>query len=100
MTGDSKWDICVTTPLRQERGVLDLSPNTNTCTGRLFNESGELSIEDGRIEDGVLSWNLRLNRPIPMKITCRAQIHGNRLEGTATVAAFGDITFTGTRQAG
>ena len=91
------WHISVKTPLGEEQGTLELQIENQSCRGRLYNEAGELSLENLRIDGLDLSWKLHLSQPIPMEIVCRAAVQGDHIEGTATVAAFGDITFTGTR---
>jgi hypothetical protein len=97
MSKEALWHITIDTPVGQQTGSLALSLNDTVCSGRLFSEAGELTLQNGTAHHNDLSWQLQLSRPIPMTIECRAQITGNTIQGTATVAAFGDITFTGTR---
>ena len=100
MSKEALWHITIDTPVGQQTGSLALSLNDTVCSGRLFGEAGELTLHNGTVHNNDLSWQLQLSRPIPMTIECRAQITGNTIQGTATVAAFGDITFTGTRGVG
>ena len=97
MSPEEYWRITVDTPVGQQSGSLALSLGDTVCSGRLFSEAGELTLQNGIVQEDELRWQLQLSRPIPMTIECLAQITGNRIQGTATVAAFGDITFTGTR---
>ena len=100
MSVHEHWDITVDTPVGQQRGSLELRVTEAACTGRLYSEAGELALHNGTAQDNELSWELQLSRPIPMTIKCQARIHGDTIQGTAMVAAFGDITFTGTRGVG
>ena len=100
MSTHEHWHITVDTPVGQQSGYLELSVNQAVCTGRLYSEAGELMLQNGTAQDNELSWELQLSRPIPMTIECQARIHGETIQGTAMVAAFGDITFTGTRGVG
>ncbi len=100
MSPEEYWRITVDTPVGQQSGSLVLSLGDTVCSGRLFSEAGELTLQNGIVQEDELRWQLQLSRPIPMTIECLAQITGNRIQGTATVAAFGDITFTGTRGEG
>ena len=100
MSPEEYWRITVDTPVGQQSGSLALSLGDTVCSGRLFSEAGELTLQNGIVQENELRWQLQLSRPIPMTIECLAQITGNRIKGTATVAAFGDITFTGTRVEG
>ena len=97
MSTEEYWRITVDTPVGQQSGSLALSMGDTICSGRLFSEAGELTLQNGTVQEDELRWQLQLSRPIPMTIECLAQIKGNRIQGTAKVAAFGDITFTGTR---
>ena len=100
MSTEEYWRITVDTPVGQQSGSLALSMGDTICSGRLFSEAGELTLQNGTVQKDELRWQLQLSRPIPMTIECLAQIKGNRIQGTAKVAAFGDITFTGTRDEG
>ena len=95
MDSSNRWQISVDTPTGEQQGILELEIGDVVCGGLLFNDSGELALEDGCINDGQLHWTLRLNRPIPMALTCQAFIEGNNLTGDVTIAAFGNFSFTG-----
>ena len=90
------WLIIVDTPKGQQQGSLELHLSNDSCQGRLFNDSGELAIENASVRDEGLSWEVRLAQPIAMTIACHARVNGDTMKGVATVAAFGDINFTGT----
>ena len=95
MDSSNRWQISVDTPTGEQQGTLELEIGDGACGGRLFNDCGELALEDGCTHDGQLHWTLRLNRPIPMALTCQAFIEGNNLTGDVTIAAFGNFSFTG-----
>lgn len=97
MSEHQLYTISVDTPVGTQNGTLALLLENDQCTGRLFNEAGELKVHNGRFDNTEIHWNLQLFKPIPMTIACRAQIEGPHLKGIATVAAFGDFIFTGTR---
>ena len=90
------WLITVDTPTGQQQGSLELHLSDDRCQGRLFNGSDELAIENASVDDDGLSWEVRLAQPIAMTIACHARVNGDTMKGVATVAAFGDINFTGT----
>ena len=99
MSAHEHWHITVDTPVGQQRGSLSCaSPGSAALAA--YSEAGELALQNGTAQDNELSWELQLSRPIPMTIECQARIHGDTIQGTAMVAAFGDITFTGTRGVG
>ena len=98
MSQTEHWRIEVETPVGVQSGTLELTQTGDTIEGRLFNDSGELKLRSGSIEGENLCLEVELSRPIPMTIRCRALREGEQLTGSATVAAFGDITFTGRRK--
>jgi hypothetical protein len=95
MNSSNRWKISVDTPTGEQQGILEMEIGDEVCSGRLFNDSGELALEDGYIDNGQLHWTLRLNRPISMTLTCQAFIEGTNLTGDVTIAAFGNFSFTG-----
>ena len=98
MNQTEHWQITVETPIGAQSGTLEFTQTGDAIEGRLFNDSGELKLRSGSIEGESLCWKVELSRPIPMTIRCRALREGEQLTGSATVAAFGDITFTGRRK--
>ena len=97
MSQTEHWQIEVETPIGVQSGTLEFTQTGDAIEGRLFNDSGELKLRSGSIEGESLSWEVELLRPIPMTIRCQALREGEQLAGSATVAAFGDIDFTGRR---
>ena len=97
MNQTEHWQIAVETPIGVQSGTLEFTQTGDAIEGRLFNDSGELKIRSGSIEGESLCWEVELLHPIPMTIRCQALREGEQLAGSATVAAFGDINFTGRR---
>lgn len=95
MNSRSRWQINVDTPTGEQQGILELETANGVCSGRLINDSGELALEDGYIDQGHLHWTLRLSRPIPMTLVCQAIVDEDSLTGEVTIAAFGNFSFTG-----
>ena len=97
MNQTEHWQIEVETPIGVQSGTLEFTRKGDAIEGRLFNESGELKLRSGSVEGESLCWEIELSRPIPITIRCKALREGEQLAGSATVAAFGDINFTGRR---
>ena len=95
MNHTEQWQIAVETPIGVQSGTLEFTQTGDAIEGRLFNDSGELQLRSGYIEGESLCWEVELSRPIPMTIRCQALRKGEQLTGSATVAAFGNINFTG-----
>ena len=98
MTAIERWQIEVETPVGAQFGTLELTHCGTAIDGRLYNESGELILQEGSVDGDTLRWTVTLSRPIAMTITCQALRQGDTLNGSAMVAAFGDFTFTGRRE--
>ena len=98
MTQIESWQIEVETPIGAPAGALDVTHSGTALDGRLYNDSGELVLHEGSIDGDALRWTLKLSRPIAMTIKCQALRQGSSLNGSATVGAFGDFTFTGRRE--
>ena len=97
MSQTERWQIEVETPIGVQSGTLEFTRTDDAIEGRLFNESGELKLRSGFVEGESLCWEVELSRPIPITIRCKALREGEQLTGSATLAAFGDINFTGRR---
>ena len=97
MSQTEHWQIEVETPIGVQSGTLEFTRTDDAIEGRLFNESGELKLRSGSVKGESLCWEIELSRPIPITIRCQALREGEQLIGSATVAAFGDINFTGRR---
>ena len=97
MNQTEHWQIEVETPIGVQSGILEFTQTGDAIEGRLFNDSGELKLRSGSVKGESLCWEIELSRPIPITIRCKALREGEQLIGSATVAAFGDINFTGRR---
>ena len=98
MTAMERWQIEVETPVGTQFGTLELTHSGTAIGGRLYNESGQLILQEGSVDGDTLRWTVTLPRPIAMTITCQALRRGDSLKGSATVAAFGDFTVAGRRE--
>ena len=98
MSAIERWQIELATPVGPQFGTLELVYCGAAIDGRLYNDSGELVLQESSVDGDTLRWIVKLSRPIAMTIKCQAVRQGDSLNGSATVAAFGDFTFTGRRE--
>mgnify|MGYP003314879488 FL=1 len=63
MSTEEYWRITVDTPVGQLSGSLALSLDDTVCSGRLFSEAGELTLQNGTVQKDELRWQLQLSRP-------------------------------------
>jgi hypothetical protein len=99
MTADGDWDLVVTTPLGERRGVLSLKTEGKILLGRQTADGSSTEIFDGVADGTVLSWKISITEPMPMILKFSGSIDGNRLSGTVALGEFGDSSFSGTRVA-
>lgn len=65
MTADGDWDLVVTTPLGERRGVLSLRTEGNTLYGSQMSDGNSTEIFDGVVDGTALSWKLSITDPVP-----------------------------------
>jgi hypothetical protein len=99
MMVDGDWDIVVSTPLGERRGVLSLKADGATLHGRQFGDGNSIEIFDGAADGASLSWKLSITDPMPMTLKFAGTVEGNQLNGTVVLGDFGESTFSATRSA-
>ena len=66
MTADGNWDLVVTTPLGERRGLLSLRSEGNALRGSQMADGNSIEIFDGVIDGAALSWKVSITDPMPM----------------------------------
>ena len=82
MTADGDWDLVVTTPLGERRGVLSLRTEGNTLYGSQMSDGNSTEIFDGVVDGTALSWKLSITDPVPLTLKFSGSIDGGQLSGT------------------
>jgi hypothetical protein len=99
MTADGDWDLVVTTPLGERRGILSLRTEGKILHGRQAADGNSTEIFDGVVDGASLSWKLSITDPMPLTLQFSGSIDGDRLGGTVALGEFGNSQFSGTRLA-
>jgi hypothetical protein len=99
MTADGEWELVVTTPLGERRGVLSLKTDGKVLRGRQMADGNSTEIFDGTADGAALSWKISITDPMPMTLAFSGSIDGDRLTGTVALGEFGNSSFSGTRRA-
>jgi len=97
MTADDDWDLVVTTPLGERRGVLSLRTEGNTLYGSQMADGNSIEIFDGVVDGTALSWKVSITDPMPLTLKFSGSIDGDELSGTVVLGEFGNSTFLGKR---
>jgi hypothetical protein len=98
MTADGDWDLVVTTPLGERRGVLSLRTEGNTLYGSQMSDGNSTEIFDGVVDGTALSWKLSITDPVPLTLKFSGSIDGDQLSGTVVLGEFGNSMFWGKRK--
>ena len=98
MTADGDWDLVVTTPLGERRGVLSLRTEGNRLYGSQMSDGNSTEIFDGVVDGTALSWKLSITDPVPLTFKFSGSIDGDQLSGTVVLGEFGNSMFWGKRK--
>ncbi len=98
MTADGDWDLVVTTPLGERRGVLSLRTEGNTLYGSQMSDGNSTEIFDGVVDGTALSWKLSITDPVPLTLKFSGSIDRDQLSGTVVLGEFGNSMFWGKRK--
>ncbi len=56
-----------------------------------------MQIEDGRYAGNALSWHMKMQKPISVKLSVALEVTGDTLQGAAKAGFFGKAKITGSR---
>ncbi|AGH50269.1 MULTISPECIES: hypothetical protein [Sphingomonadales] len=95
---DGQWDCVTKTPMGEQKSVFTIVTNGDTFTGSNDGPTGKVDVIDGKIENGVLTWKMKLKMP-PMTMDATATVDGDTLNGSVKVGPLGTMTMIGQRRA-
>lgn len=101
MTKVSGYYQCsIDTPMGAQQFLLTVKAEDQAfhgqVAGAMGGDSGALKV-DGTVDGNVIAWTMAVPKPMPITLTCRAAIDGDRLEGKVKAGIFGSYPITGTR---
>ncbi|HSW15342.1 MAG TPA: PKD domain-containing protein [Solimonas sp.] len=92
------WKVTMSTPVGPQEMVLHIDTFGESFSGRIESPMGNHDIS-GSVADGALSWQMKAAKPMPITVTFKAQIDGDRLSGSARLGIFGKSVLSGERLA-
>ena len=95
---DGAYNCVTKSPMGDQQSLLTLKTDGDKLSGQNAGSLGTLEIIDGKVEGNRVSWKMEMKVPMPMTLSCQAEINGDALSGTVNAPAFGDMEMTGTRQ--
>ena len=93
---DGKWECKVNSPMGDQTFTLTVASAGTSFTGRAEGGIGAMDIE-GEVDGDELSWTMRVPKPMPLTLACRATVSGDSLDGKVSAGIFGKFEVTGTR---
>lgn len=93
---DGAWNCSIESPMGAQEFVLTVVSNGGTFTGKAEGGMGAMDIE-GEVEGDMLIWSMRVSKPMPVTLSCKATVSGDAIEGKVSAGIFGSFPVTGTR---
>ena len=99
---DGNYQCSIDTPMGAQSFLLTVKVAGDSFAGKasgaMGGESGSLAF-DGTVDGDTISWTMPVPKPMPITLTCRATIDGDRLDGKVKAGIFGSYSITGERAA-
>lgn len=96
---DGQWECVTRTPMGAQESVLTIRSDGTSFSGSNVGALGSIDIEDGKVDGDTLTWEMEITTPFPMKLTARATVTGDTIQGTIDAGAMGAMPMSGTRKA-
>lgn len=93
---DGAWNCTVDTPMGAQEFVLTVQSAGTSFTGRAEGGLGAMELE-GDVDGDTLAWPMRVKKPMPVTLNCKATVSGDTLEGKVGAGIFGSFTVKGAR---
>lgn len=98
LNGD--YQCTIDTPMGAQSFVLSVKvvgdEFRGKASGAVGGESGSLDF-NGQVDGDTITWSMPVPKPMPITLTCRATVDGDRLEGKVKAGIFGSYAITGTK---
>lgn len=95
---DGAWDCVAETPLGEQKFLLTVRSNGAGFNGSISGALGSAEIGDGMVDGGMLQWGMDISTPMPMRLTCKASVEDDIIEGGITAGGFGTFPLKGRRK--
>lgn len=93
-----KWTASFDTQIGVQSYEFEFIVDGSTVTGNVSSANGEYDIEEGKIEDGTLSFVENMNyQGMPLRIVYTGQLEGDEIHFTRDVAGLAMEEFVATR---
>jgi len=96
MAVDGTWNLTLNTPMGAQNSTLTLASSGDTVTGKMEGPQGTVDIENGKVNGNDVTWDITAAQ-MNMTIGFKGTVDGDTIKGSASLGAFGEAQFEGTR---
>jgi hypothetical protein len=96
---DGQWACVTRTPMGPQESVLTIKSDGASFSGSNNGALGSIEIEGGQVDGDTLTWEMELSSPFPMKLSARATVSGDTIQGIVDAGVMGAMPMNGTRKA-
>lgn len=97
MSVDGTWDITIESPMGAQRAVLELTRDGDAVGGTGRAMGNTMAVTDGAVDDGRVTFAMRVTRPVPMRLRFDLEVAGDEATGHVVAGPFGKQPVTGRR---
>lgn len=94
---DGAWDCIAATPMGEQRFTMHVRRNGDGFVAHNEGAMGTIEVTDGSIAGDEIAWSMEVTSPFPMRLTGKATVAGDRIDGGITAGAFGTFPLEGVR---
>ena len=98
MSADGTWNCKINSPMGSQEGKITLVTDGESLSGKMEGPQGTQEFDGGAIAGDNLSWKMEMTSPMPMTLEVSAGVDGDKISGNIKLGAFGDASFTGTKE--
>lgn len=95
---DGQWDCVTRTPMGPQESVLTIKSDGGSFSGSNIGTLGSIDIEGGKVAGDELTWEMEISTPFPMKLSARATVSGDTIQGMVDAGVMGSMPMSGTRK--
>jgi hypothetical protein len=99
MNVDGSWKLVIDSPMGKQPLWVDLKGEGDKVSGtaRADGQVIEPDIYDGEIAGDVVSWKVKVKKPVPLALKLSVTVNGDTMTGKAKPGIFGTFPVTGNR---
>lgn len=91
------WSITITSPMGETTAQLQFEQTGMDLSGEMTGKGGSGPMEAGRIDGDKLSWNCKIQKPMPMTLKFKGTRQDGEMSGTVKFGVFASGTFVAIR---